>query len=383
MRPIKICLISPSSDIGGAVRSSLELIDALKEYGLKFYAILPRRGSLNKELRQRKIGYDIIHYKRWVGDTKPLWKQIAGTLWDFFMTIPVAIRLSRSKCDIVITNTICVCVGALAAKLLGLPHIWYIREFGYEDHGWVFNLGEKLSLRLMDLLSSVCIANSKAVAKKYQKYMAPLKVRVVYQSVLLNEGPFVQKLSAGLDSKIKCIIVGTLHKGKRQEDAIRAIADLIQREVNVELIIVGDGMPPYKNYLKNIIIDNELAEHVNFIGHVENALSFIQNADVLLMCSRNEAFGRVTIEAMKAGRPVIGARSGGTTELIYEGFNGLLYNPLDYKDLADKIEYLYDHRGLAQQMGKNAQQWAKEKFNQKRYGQKLLAILEPLVKNNY
>ena len=51
------------------------------------------------------------------------------------------------------------------------------------------------------------------------------------------------------------------------------------------------------------------------------------DADVALMCSSSEAFGRTTVEAMKLGRPVIGADAGGTAELVRDGWNGLLYPP--------------------------------------------------------
>ena len=86
---------------------------------------------------------------------------------------------------------------------------------------------------------------------------------------------------------------------------------------------------------------------MKFFGYVENTLPLIRGADVLLMCSRYDAFGRVTVEAMKLGKPVIGAKSGGTTELISEGFNGLLYTSGDHMELTGKIRYMYDHPHVA------------------------------------
>jgi glycosyltransferase involved in cell wall biosynthesis len=49
---------------------------------------------------------------------------------------------------------------------------------------------------------------------------------------------------------------------------------------------------------------------------------------------RGEGFGRVTVEAMKVGRPVVGANGGGTVELIRDGWNGLFYRLGDAVDLA-------------------------------------------------
>jgi glycosyltransferase involved in cell wall biosynthesis len=71
---------------------------------------------------------------------------------------------------------------------------------------------------------------------------------------------------------------------------------------------------------------------------VEDVVAEIDRAHVGLMCSRSEAFGRVTVEYLRRGRPVIGTRSGGTPELTEDGVTGLLYDPGDIEALADHIE---------------------------------------------
>jgi glycosyltransferase involved in cell wall biosynthesis len=104
----------------------------------------------------------------------------------------------------------------------------------------------------------------------------------------------------------------------------------------------------------------------------------MQQADVLLLCSRCEAFARVVVEAMKAGKPVVGTRSGGTVEQIQEGFNGFLYNPRDYKELAAKIKYLHDHPEEARKMGETGRRWAMRTFTREQYREKLAEILSSL-----
>jgi len=378
---MKVCFISHSSAKGGAELAVLELIDALKEQGVECYVIVPGHGPLIDELRKREIAFSVISYRWWMSKASPLWKRIAKLVLNLMMVIPVAVRIKRCGCTVVYTNTITVCIGALAARLLWLPHIWHFHEFGYEDHELVFDLGSKLSTWIMDRFSSVCIANSKAVAQKYERYIAPWKLRVVYQSVTLLQHNIPEKaFSPAQDTGIKCVIVGALQEGKKQEDAILAISQLVHSGIIAELAIVGDGDPEYKEYLYSLIRDNKLDEYVRFVGYVENPLPFMQDADIVLMCSRCEAFGRVTIEAMRVGKPVIGARSGGTVELIQDEFNGLLYTLGDYKELADKIRYLYEFPDIARQMGRNGQQWAAKRFTKDQYGKEVLAILKKLVK---
>ncbi len=80
---------------------------------------------------------------------------------------------------------------------------------------------------------------------------------------------------------------------------------------------------------------------------------------VALMCSHSEAFGRVTVEAIKFGLPVIGANSDGTRELIREGWNGLLYPRGQLAELADRIDRLYWDQELRARLGENGREWRK------------------------
>lgn len=84
-------------------------------------------------------------------------------------------------------------------------------------------------------------------------------------------------------------------------------------------------------------------------------IALVCPTDVAMMCSRAGALGRVTAEAMLAGKPVVGARSGATSELLREGFNGLLCAPGDLQELAQRLRFLFKHPEAARQMGANRQ----------------------------
>jgi glycosyltransferase involved in cell wall biosynthesis len=107
------------------------------------------------------------------------------------------------------------------------------------------------------------------------------------------------------------------------------------------------------------------------VPFTDDPYSYFASSDVALMCSGCEAFGRVTVEAMKFGKPVIGSRAGGTRELIRDGWNGLLYEPGNPEDLAAKISRLSDHRQLLAQMGVNAKAWSHSTFRPDQYGSQL------------
>lgn len=378
---MKICFILHSSEKGGAERANLELIDELQNKGIKCFAILPAYGAMIGELKKREIPVKILFYKRWVAQKGfPLWKRIARIILNLIMIAPVVIQAKKWEIDIIYTNTITVCFGALVAKILKLPHVWHIREFGYEDHRLHFDLGEKIALRIMRQLSDVYIVNSKAVMEKYRKIVPDRKIKLIYSAVCVtNESSYkVLKIKKQLQesSGTKCIIVGSLHKGKYQEDAIRAFRKLVDEKIDVKLYIVGEGKLKYKQYLESLIIRDHLENHIQFLGYIDNPFPVIRQADILLICSRCEAFGRVTVEGMKAEKPVIGTRSGGTTELIKDNINGFLYTFGNYRELAEKIKYLHNHPEEARRMGKNGKKWATEKFNKEHYAQEVMEVLK-------
>ena len=386
---MRICFILHSSGKGGAERVNLELIEGLEKKGIQCFAILPSDGPLIKELKKRNVPLKVIKYKLWMREEgSPLWKRVGRLILNMIKTVPVVRQVKKWKVDVVYSNTITICVGAFAAKLLHLPHIWHIHEFGYEDYRLCFDLGNKIALRIMNQLSDVFIVSSKAVMEKYRKFFPDRKIKLIYYAVCVtNESSCkILKIKKQLQeaSGIKCMVVGSLHKGKYQEDAIRAIGKLIDEEIDVRLYIVGEGQSKYKQYLESLIIRDDLENHVQFLGYIDNSFPVMQQADILLMCSRKEAFGRVTVEGMKAGKPVIGAGSGGTKELIIDHYNGFLYTFGDYHELAEKVKYLCQHPDEARQMGENGKQWALEKFNIEHYTEEVLTVLRRLIdkKNN-
>ena len=386
---MRICFILHSSGKGGAERVNLELIDGLAKKGIQCFAILPSYGPLIKELEKRRIPVKIISYKWWMREEgSPLWKRVGRSALNLMSTISVDRQVKKWKADIVYSNTITICVGAFAAKLLHMPYIWHIHEFGYEDYRLCFDLGNKIALRIMNQLSDVFIVSSKAVMEKYRKFFPDRKIKLIYYAVCVtNESSCkILKIKKQLQeaSGTKCMIVGSLHKGKYQEDAIGAIGKLIDEEIDVRLYIVGEGKLKYKQYLESLIVRGDLKSHVQFLGYIDNPFPVMQQADILLMCSRKEAFGRVTVEGMKAGKPVIGADSGGTKELIRDHYNGFLYTFGDYHELAEKVKYLCQHPDEARKMGENGKQWALEKFNIEHYTEEVLTVLRRLIdkKNN-
>lgn len=116
----------------------------------------------------------------------------------------------------------------------------------------------------------------------------------------------------------------------------------LDKGMDFKLDIVGYAVDStYLKEAESFIISNGLINHINFTGTISQPFEYLAKHHCLLMCSKMEAFGRVTVEALKCGLPVIAANTGGSLEIIEDGTNGYLYQSGNTLDLADKIMLLY------------------------------------------
>jgi len=380
---MRICFLSHSAQLGGAERVLLETIEAFQSQGVECRVLVPSNGEFCNELVRMGVPFAIVSYPLWMSRGRLAWvDRLKCAVGIVLNTIIVAWEIHRWQPDYVYSNTATVCVGAFASRLTGRPHIWHLHEFGMEDQGLSFLFGRCPSLAVIDRLSFRCICVSEALAAKYRRSIDPSKITVIYPAMHQSlreemQGGTKSAPFASRSKRFRCVIAGALMEGKGQEESVRALAHLKDTGVDAELLIVGDGLPAYRRKLEDSIKTNQLEGRVHFAGHVADVLPLMRSSDAVLICSRSEAFGRVTIEGMFSGTPVIGARSGATAELIEEDVNGILYEQGDPVDLAAKIEYLHHNPAVGKQLGMSALRWVQSYFTRERYARELMSIVEP------
>jgi glycosyltransferase involved in cell wall biosynthesis len=352
----------------------LDLIAALGDLGVESRVVVPARGYVTQHLEQRGIPYEVRRYWTWTSvRPRPWWARPAKPFLHWARSRGVAAALKSWRCDVVVTNTLTVCEGALAARSLGLPHVTHVREFGDLDHGWSFEVGRKASMRILASLSAAMVFNSQAVARHHGPQVRTCPTAVVPNAVPV--APLPARRARRGDRGLRCLMVGTLAPSKGQGQAIRALHEITKTRADVSLTLVGDGPPAEVERLQSLAKDLGVAGLVHFTGRADPVPHYAE-ADVLLMCSRNEAFGRVTAEAMAWGLPVIGARSGGTPELVQEGRTGLLYESRNEEDLARCMLRLAEDPDLARRFGQAGRAWAAEHLSPDRCARDFLRVLE-------
>lgn len=147
------------------------------------------------------------------------------------------------------------------------------------------------------------------------------------------------------------LFIGRLSKEKRVELLINSISKIRQLGKAVRVIIVGDG--PEKNYLYNLVKQLGLTREVLFMGAVshEKIWKFLIQCDILVLPSTSEGFPRVFLEAFLCEKVVLASKVSGNTEIIKNGFNGLLFN--DEKELVEQIMMLLRDKKKLKSMTKN------------------------------
>ncbi|CAN5644062.1 glycosyltransferase family 4 protein [soil metagenome] len=353
MKKIKILVLSHISELlGGAERSMLDFLDDVsKKHDITPEFILREPiGSLADELKLRGWTYHPLSYTFW-SDGRPPEKP--EHIYNNAVQNARAITymediIKKTKPELVLTNSVVCPWAALAAHYQGIPHVWFVREYGDLDHGRVFEIGRKSTLEDVGTLSELVVTNSLTLGQHIKKYVKSAKVTTLYTpfNIRAIQKRAQEKVSSPYKNKesLKLVITGNIAESKGHMEALEAVSQLTKEGHNVELCVIGkSGDPTYFKKLNTFVAENSLLKKIHFIGYKQNPLAYVSLADVGIMASRREAFGRVTFEYLVAGKPVIGAKSGATIEMVNNGKNGYLYQQGSPENLALKIkEYLKD-----------------------------------------
>jgi glycosyltransferase involved in cell wall biosynthesis len=215
------------------------------------------------------------------------------------------------------------------------------------------------------------IANSKASAEALIAAGGRAEhIRVVYNGI--DPSPFeavtaseVEKLrrELGLEGVPVVGAFGRLTPWKGQHVLLEALPHL----PDVHALVVGDARPEDENYAKALrqqSNDLGLADRVHFTGFRRDVPRLMHLSDVVVHTSvAPEPFGRVIVEGMLAGTPVVATRGGGVLEIIHDGINGVLVPPGDAIALAEVLRGLLMDPGRARTLSRAGHVTALERFS--------------------
>ncbi|AOZ92675.1 glycosyltransferase family 4 protein [Paenibacillus crassostreae] len=294
---------------------------------------------------------------------------VMGMLWAGWR---LALLMKKNDVDLIHANSIRAGIMAgLFRWYHRLPVVWHLRDMPPQGY-----MG-KIVRKFAGFTSQALIGISESVIQGIDHPSVAGRCHLVHNGVELRSfNPEVRQgirestrveLRTPQDARVLAII-GQIAPWKRQEDAIEAFATLVGEEQNTVLWIVGEAKfrsenEQYLDQLHEKVKLLQLEDNVIFTGFREDVLEICCSADLLLLCSDKEPFGRVIIEAMSQGTPVVGTRGGGVPEIIQHGVSGLMYEIGNVEQLIHCIRQVLDDEIFWSKLSRNGQERVQERFS--------------------
>ena len=341
------------------------MVKVLSMAGYPVFCIFPSKGPLIEGCRPYIEGYAFIQLPWWFGNTIGLISKMKLLRNIFLSSIQIKRYIRKINVQKVIVNTIAIPGPAIAGRLASVPVYWFLHELGNDGFNLLF--GEKFSKRLIGMLAKKVICNSQYTLSHYKTFISSKKLSCAYQSVNIDL-PAKRVYS----SSVNYGLVGRLCPQKAQREAAEAM--VFMKDEQAKLWLIGPDNNDYGSKLKSWVVEKGLDENIIFAGENQNIREMYAMLDAIVVCSRNEALGRTTIEAMKCGLPVIAPNQSGHSELIQNGRNGYYYQLGNPEDLALKMKILLN-RETCTELGDYGKRWAHMHFNDQRFADMLIESL--------
>jgi glycosyltransferase involved in cell wall biosynthesis len=267
-----------------------------------------------------------------------------------------------------------------AAIGLDLPLVCHVHDF---DQRWV----TPRTLRLQNAERGMVVAISDAASRYViERGVHPTHVRRIYNGVhlaALADGARAEvRRALGIaPNEIAVALLGRFVERKGQEALIRAMASAALANLPVRAFLIGGAAAPeraYEQRLRALVSQLGISDRVVFVGHRDDAPSLLAGMDISVVPSRREAFGRVVVEGMHAGTPVVAYRDGGLPELVRHEVDGLIIEPEDVEGLATAIALLASDAAFRARLGANARLRAQD-FTHERFVANMTALYRELL----
>jgi glycosyltransferase involved in cell wall biosynthesis len=405
MSRIKIAFLAPEflPTWGGVGIYSVELLRELSKYSnLEIHVITPKRG---KNYNKTKILKEF--------DNKIFIHNITKANDTFFYNFKFQLALLREfpklhkKCNFDILHS---------ANLVHMPDI-FLKIFnkiniptvctvhttidsqskvrGFNNVKGIIKKGEKveilskLTYPYIKIMQNYYLKNTDAfiAVSNYTKNLVPKleNISLIYNGINLQkfmnfdkkqriENPFNFLDNIKLP---KILFVGRLLSMKGLDTYIKSIKQVLKKK-KAYFIFAGQGnIKKWKKLMTNIP-----EKYYKFLGYVEyEKIHYLYNkSDIFVLPSLTESFPLTVMEAMASKLPIIATNVGGIPELIENNKNGFLVEPLDYKNLSDKIIKLIENKKLKNKFIKSSLNSIKNKFTAKKKAEKTYKLYKKIIK---
>jgi glycosyltransferase involved in cell wall biosynthesis len=369
-----------NSPTGGAALSTLGLIAQFNRRGIRSCAVCDVTGiEADRETIMAAVDGRAVFTRLYWTNRKirtATWKrpivearQLLQTGFQRGSTNQVVKTARRWGADLIHSNTIVTSEGGLAARRLGLPHVWHLREL--VGPGKPIRLpfeGPKFGPYVSRHCSKL-IANSMATAELVRDLLPGGMLEVVPNGIDLSR--FTRPPRYNRAGRVVVAMVANLTSRWKKHALFVEAAARVDRDLPIEWRFYGHdpshgGTVRGDAYVESIhaqIARAGLSDRFAFPGFVEDPVDIMSEIDIVVHPCDHESFGRIIVEAMAAALPVVGVRGGGVGEIVQHGVTGCLCDNDDPQQLAAGIEQLVRDPARRESMGRAGRQRAESTYS--------------------
>ncbi len=349
---LELCL---SPGVGGLELYAVRTAEQLRSRHMKCVAVVCRDTMTAK--RMSDIGVRVLYFKRYV------------TFFPLVAALKLAKIIDQEAVDIVHMHwgkdlNLAVFAKQLAKRQVKLVYTrqMIITRPKYDVyHRYLYrniDLFLTISKQLLELARQFLPMPDKAIKLLYYGVKKPAALSAEQKQELRKQFGVLH------NSDIAIGLVGRIEYSKGQHLLVEAIRQLKAKGCGVHATIIGPVMnQDYFEQLQVLVNSQGLQKNVCFWGSHKNPIDIMAAFDIIVLASEMETFGLVLIEGMRSGVAVIGTNAGGVPEIIEHQKSGLLFEPNDADDLAEKIEGLCLDISLLEQLACQGQKTADNKFS--------------------
>ena len=371
----RILFLAHDAGLYGANQSLMNMISALKAKNIFASVIFPFPGGVCDVFKEKGWDYHIIPFR---SELRPksdgqvdrflnLLRAFYQKIINFKALRKLEYVVKVNNINVIHSNSAVIEIGVHLARKHSIAHIWHLREFIHPNYGLhVFGGLEDYKKKIQNTENILCVSYS--IAKGFG---------VQNKSLVLYDAVRKQPSHINFGTKDKYFLFcGALIKNKGIEEAIDAFNVFFSSNKEYRLLIVGEGSKQYEVFLYTKIKNLGLESHIEFLGFRNDMDILFSKATAFLMCSRNEAMGRVTVEAMLNSCIVFGYDDSGTGELIEDQKTGFLYKDID--QLVMYMEAIVTDKKRFDVVRSLAYQYASENFLEAKFVDKLVEYYDRL-----
>lgn len=370
-----VLFLHPSDELYGADRSLRSLVLAVRDVVEPIVVLpndLPYRGELSASLRAE--GIEVI-----VGPVPVVRRRyltpirfVPWVMRAFATTIRLTVFARRRRVKAVVSNTTAVISGPIVARLVGVPHLWYVREI-VDSPGWYRSLVNRVSR----IARGRVIAVSNAVAR----WLGDIPD---HGPDVLHNGVDVFDEPQPLPAMPRAVFVGRFNGWKGQQTFIEAASMAHERVPTATFALVGGAVPSDHDTAKAVArqaltVDPD-GSWLQLVGELTDSRAAMREAWIVAVPSTlPDPFPNVVLEAMAEGRAVVGSDLGGIPEMIDGGRTGELVTPGDATCLANAMTRILMDRAVAESMGQAGRADVDAKFSRSRLRSSWRAMLASTI----